>query len=455
MNNQRRYFLRLASLGAGAAALGTASGTRPALAAPQPVVTAGLDAAPHVGSLEDQTEYLQRAINQAASTRTPVALRPTTYRASGLELPPGVEINGITGATRIVANRARPIFTSAHAGEVRISGITFDGGGQSLPQGAGLVTLADGERVRVADCEFIGAAGFGLALDGIGGEVTGNTVTGASDAGIFSINARGMTIARNRIRRAGNNGIQVWRSERGEDGSIVADNIIEQIDSRDGGTGQNGNGVNVFRANNVTVRGNRISDCVFSAVRGNGASNIRILDNTCKDLGEVALYAEFSFEGAIIANNTVDGAGHGVSVTNFNEGGRLAVVQGNIFRNLAPQARARIENKDHGVGIYVEADTAVTGNVVENAARAGIEAGWGRYLRDVTITGNVVRQSAVGVAVSVVTGAGAALIANNLISGAAHGAIVGMDHSTPVTGDLAKEGTTRYSQLVISGNRVN
>ena len=213
--------------------------------------------------------------------------------------------------------------------------------------------------------------------------------------------------------------------------------------------------MNVFRAGGVTVRGNRIKDCVFSAVRGNAASNLRILENTCSGLGEVALYAEFSFEGAIIANNTVDGAGHGVSVTNFNDGGRLAVVQGNILRNLGPQARARIENKDHGIGIYVEADTAVSGNVIEKAARAGVMAGWGAYLRDVTITGNVVRQSAVGVAISVVTGAGAALIANNLISGAARGAIIGMDHYTPVTGDLAKDGATRYSQVFINGNRVN
>jgi len=33
----------------------------------------------------------------------------------------------------------------------------------------------------------------------------------------------------------------------------------------------------------------------------------------------------------------VDGAAEGVSVCNFNEGGRLAVVQGNIIRNLLPK----------------------------------------------------------------------------------------------------------------------
>jgi uncharacterized secreted repeat protein (TIGR03808 family) len=231
--------------------------------------------------------------------------------------------------------------------------------------------------------------------------------------------------------------------------------MVEEIGAQDGGTGQNGNGINVFRAGNVTVRGNRVHNCVFSAIRGNAASGLRIVENACTQLGEVALYVEFGFEGAVISNNTVDGAGHGISVTNFNDGGRLAVVSSNILRNLAPQPHARIANETHGVGIYVEADTAVTGNVIEKAAQAGIMAGWGRFLRDVTVTGNVVRSAPIGIGVSVTTGAGAALIANNIISGAMRGAIVGMEHLEPVTGDLSKDGALRFSQLVVSGNRVN
>jgi uncharacterized secreted repeat protein (TIGR03808 family) len=449
MDGTRRHFL----IGLGSTALATVS----AQAAPQ-LTAVGLDAAQlgvRAGSADDQTIPLQRAIDQAASMRAPLSLSPGSYRVSGLTLPPGTQIAGMAGATRLIANRNKPIFTSTRANDVQLSGLSFDGGGQSLPDNQGLVTLIDGERVRVSDCEFIGAGGFGLKFDRIGGEVTGCSIIGAADAAIFSLDARGLVIARNQVRRAGNNGIQVWRREAGEDGTLVLDNTIQEIGVRDGGTGQNGNGVNVFRAGNVTVRGNRIKDCVFSAVRGNAASNIRMTDNTCSGLGEVALYAEFGFEGAVIANNTVDGAGHGVSVTNFNEGGRLAIVQGNIFRNLGPQAHARIENANHGIGIYIEADTAVTGNVVERAARAGIMAGWGRHLRDVSITGNVVRQSDIGIGVSVAPGAGAVLIANNLISGATRGAILGMDHLRPVTSDLAKDGAARYSQLAISGNRVN
>jgi uncharacterized secreted repeat protein (TIGR03808 family) len=97
----------------------------------------------------------------------------------------------------------------------------------------------------------------------------------------------------------------------------------------------------------------------------------------------------------------------------------------------------------------------VTGNVVENATRAGIRAGWGPYLRNVAVTGNVVRESGIGIAVSVVAGAGSAVISGNLIAGARQGAIIGMEWHKAVTGDLGRAGTERYPQLRISGNQVS
>jgi len=316
------------------------------------------------------------------------------------------------------------------------------------------VHFADGRGVRIVDCDIRAAGRHGVMLEGIEGEVTGSTIVGAEDAAIFSLDARGLRLAGNTIRGAGNNGILVWRSAPGDDGTLVLDNRITEIAARAGGSGQNGNAVNVFRAGNVMVRGNRIDTAAFSAVRGNAAANLQMLGNTCTGLGEVALYAEYSFEGAVIANNVVDGAAIGVAVTNFREGGRLAVVQGNIIRNLIPRRPAGADPHDAaGIGIGVEADTAVTGNVIENAPSAGIAVGWGPYLRDVTVTGNVVRVCEVGIGVSVAAGAGSAVIADNLISGARRGAILGMDGGTPVTGELANGGG-RFAQLAISGNRV-
>ena len=102
----------------------------------------------------------------------------------------------------------------------------------------------------------------------------------------------------------------------------------------------------------------------------------------------------------------------------------------------------------------MEADTSVTGNVIENAPSFGIVAGWGKYLRDVAITGNVIRKAFVGIGVSVVSGAGTALVNNNLISETPRGAVVGPDHARPVTPDLSAEGAQRFAQVVMGTNAV-
>ncbi len=173
------------------------------------------------------------------------------------------------------------------------------------------------------------------------GEVTGNTIS-AADAAIFSLDARALkisaaiTCAPPAITASWSGAARPATTARSS--STTASRTIT---NKSGGSGQYGNAINVFRANNVIVRGNRIRNAAFSAVRGNAASNLQILGNTCTGFGEVALYAEFGFEGAVIANNIVDGAAIGVSVTNFNQGGRLAVVQGNLIRNVVARSPRR------------------------------------------------------------------------------------------------------------------
>jgi uncharacterized secreted repeat protein (TIGR03808 family) len=130
-------------------------------------------------------------------------------------------------------------------------------------------------------------------------------------------------------------------------------------------------------------------------------------------------------------------------------------VQGNIIRNLKPQRPAGTDPGDSsGVGISVEADTVVNGNVIENAPLAGIMLGWGRYLRDVAATGNVVRKAEIGIGVSVTPGAASTVVANNIITESRRGAIMGMAGAKPVTADLAQGGAESYGHLTISGNRV-
>ncbi len=409
----------------------------------------------HAASSEDQTRALQQAIERTAAARVPLVLPPGTYRTAGLRLPRGAALAGMRGATRLLLAAPGALLVAGQADDVALVGLTLDGGNLAAPQMRSLVRLADGERVRIADCTFDGAAQQALALERVGGEVRDNVFTEPGDAGVFSVDARGLAITGNTVRRAGNNAIQVWRSAAGEDGTLVSGNRIEDVRARSGGSGQYGNAIGVFRAGNVTVANNRIAGTAFSAIRGNAASALQVLGNNCSRCGEVAIYSEFAFEGAVIAGNIVDDAAFGVAIANFREGGRLTAVQGNLIRNLRPARPPGTDPGDlAGVGIGVEADTAVTGNVIENAPTAGISVGWGRYQRDVAVTGNVVRNAALGITVSVSEGAGPALIADNMIAGARGGAIVGMDYKRVATGDLARDGAGRFSHLTIGGNRV-
>ena len=336
-----------------------------------------------------------------------------------------------------------------------LSGLTLDGGTIPLPARQGLIYLLGGRDVHITNCEITGSGGNAIWIEQVSGDISGNIITDTAGTAIVSFDALGLIVSRNTITRTNDNGIEILRTAIGDDGTLVADNRIEDIKAGPGGSGQYGNAINAFRAGNVIVRGNRIKNCDYSAVRGNSASNIQIVNNSVTDVREVALYSEFSFEGAVIAGNTVDGAAFGVSVCNFNEGGRIAVVQGNIIRNLVPKRPiGTAPDDDAGIGIYVEADSAVTGNVVENAPAFGIVAGWGKYLRDVAISGNVIRKAFAGIGVSVAAGAGTVLVNNNMISEAPRGAVVGHDHGRPVTTDLSAEGAQRYAQVVIGSNAV-
>ncbi|MDP3075494.1 TIGR03808 family TAT-translocated repetitive protein [Bradyrhizobium sp.] len=454
MDVNRRHLIGVSAAGvAGAMAIAPDA----ARAAP-PTSALGRDATQYgvrPGSPDDQTRSLQRAIDEAARAQVPLALPPGVYRTGMLRLQNGTQLVGIRGATRLVFTGGAAMLQGEGAGNIGLTNITLDGGGIPLPPRRGLLHCLGGRDIRIADCEVTRSGGNGIWFENCSGEVSGNIISKIAVTGFTSFDARGLLVARNTIVDTNDNGIEILRHAIGDDGTMVLDNRIEDIKAGPGGSGQYGNAINAFRAGNVIVRGNRISNCDYSAVRGNSASNIQITGNSVSGVREVALYSEFAFEGAVIANNTVDGAALGVSVCNFNEGGRIAVVQGNIIRNLLPKRPiGTAPDDDAGIGIYVEADTSVTGNVIENAPSFGIIAGWGKYLRDVVISGNVIRNAFVGVGVSVTPGAGTALVNNNMISQAPRGAVVGLDHARPITPDLSAEGAQRFAQVVVGTNAV-
>ncbi len=402
----------------------------------------------------DQSRALQAAIDQTAAHGLTLALMPGTYLARDVTLRPGTRIEGQAGATVLGYAGGGTFVSGAGAHGARLTGLVFDGAMLPL-DGArvrALVQLSDARDVVIDDCVVRQSSRDGIAFERVAGRVTRTTIAAVKGAGLFSLDADtasgAVEIAHCRVHDAMDNGILIWRSAVGADGSRVFATTVERIGNVSGGTGEYGNGINVFRAGGVSVAQCRLTDCAYSAVRGNAASNIQMLGNQVATIGEVALYAEFGFQGAVIANNIIDTAACGIAVTNFDAGGRLAVVQGNLIRNVFRRDHEPVDTR--GDGIAVEADAAVSGNVIERAAASGLLIGWGRHMRDVVATGNLVRDARIGIGVTAVAGAGRCLVAQNLISGARDGAIRAMDHATLVGPDLL--GETKFHHVVLDGN---
>lgn len=428
-------------------AAGAVAGPRVAVARARDTDAPKLNLTP--GSTLDQSAALQSAIDAAAGNGAPIALPPGRFRVGTVNLRSGTRLIGSEGATTLEYAGGGSFIVGENVDHVILEGIKLDGG--YLPLDAeGLIVLRNAGSVRLSRLTLTRSPANGISLNGCSGAIVDCAIDNVMQAAIRSIDSTGLEVAHNDIADCGNAGVQIWRSEPGEDGSIVTGNRIRRIRADAGGTGENGNGVNVFRAGGVLVSANRITDCAFTAVRGNAASDIQITGNSCARLGEVAIYAEFGFEGALIANNLIDTAATGISVTNFNDGGRLAIVQGNLVRKLFRREHEPEDKRGHG--ITVEADTVLTGNVIEAAPTAGIVIGWGPYMREVVATSNLVRGSRVGILVSNDPGAGACLLANNMVSGASDGAIRGMDGEGNPTGPDLTQGASASDRLSIAGN---
>jgi len=367
---------------------------------------------------EDQTAKLQAALMAAADRGLPLMLPAGEILVTGLDFP-GIAIEGIAGRT-VLTGTGRAF----NADGLTIRNVGFRAGrtGADMPA---LLTLDNCPSARIESCSFRDSPQTGLAITSSTVTVSGCAFAGHGDAAIHALDSRGLVISGNRISDCGNAGIRIWRSESGPDGSIVMQNRIETIDWRSGGNGQNGNGINIFRADEVIVADNHIADCAFSAVRLNTTNNTAVTGNVCLDSGEVAIFSEFAFTGSMIANNIVDGAATGISITNLDSGGQLAVCSGNIVRNITPASRVNPDTNP--VGIVAEAETAITGNTVQNVpGGVGIAAGFGPFLRNVLISGNVISAASLGIGVSVVEEAGAVHVADNIISGPFDYAAVGL-----------------------------
>src|SRR5256885_11310311 len=193
----RRHFIGATAATGAFTATEAGATTAPVASSTVPVSGLGVEAI-HLGvrfnGPEDQTEALQRAIDRTAGARLPLILAPGVYRARGLVLPAGSRLIGVPGATRIVASDNAAIIVARGADHILLSGIIFDGSGKALSGDSGLIQLANGRGVAIRDCEIIGSGRNGIVLEGIEGEISTTTITGALGAAIHVRDSRGLTI---------------------------------------------------------------------------------------------------------------------------------------------------------------------------------------------------------------------------------------------------------------------
>ncbi|CAD5300192.1 Twin-arg-translocated uncharacterized repeat-containing protein [Bosea sp. 62] len=453
----RRDWLRTALFGTVAASAGPVLAQAPRPSTPTPLGMLGLEAVQfglRPGSAEDQSRVLQAALVEAVKRDAPLIVAPGRYRIANVVLPENARLTGVPGATQFIAAQAGPMLVARRIKRAAIAGIMLDGLDIKLSQRVGLLNAEEVLDLALSDCEFANAGSVGLTLSRTAGRIERNRFRSMRDSALFSLDSRGLSIEANTVEDCGNNGIQLWRSQAGDDQSLVRGNRLNRIRSDAGGDGPNGNGISLFRAGGVVIEGNTLRDCALTFIRNNSGSNVQILGNQGRRCGETALYSEFAFEGAIIANNLIEDCAQGASVTNLDHGGRLAVVANNIIRNaqkgLAPKGKEPVG----GSGLHVEAEAAVTGNVIENASDVGITLGWSWAMRNLVATGNVIRRTGIGISVSLVPKERNALIANNVISEAKLGAVVGTEFGKVVTGDLTKGEDKRAAGIRIEGNSV-
>jgi uncharacterized secreted repeat protein (TIGR03808 family) len=220
---------------------------------------AGTDFGIVPGAVADQSKAVQAALDAAHEQGRPLLLPAGHIFVRNLEFPGAIRVLGQPGATMLVAWLDNPVGKASLANDLSLESVGFSGSPGGARSEHGLLAIESSVGVRVSNCQFLIAATSGLLVQDSAATIEDCTFD-QLDVAIFSRNSRGLTIRGNRIGKCGNGGILLWRDQPGPDGSIVTGNHIAHVLAGDGGNGQNGNGINIFRADRVVIADNVVSD---------------------------------------------------------------------------------------------------------------------------------------------------------------------------------------------------
>jgi uncharacterized secreted repeat protein (TIGR03808 family) len=411
------------------------------------------------------------AVTAARTNGRPLFMRPGIYDAANVDI---LSTNGSGRSIRVYAvpGTVTVRFTGGNycvqirdVNEVQFAGIGFNFQnlplpGYSAPNGvivnsAGYFVVNNSAFFSLEDCTF--ADGNQAASEQtttqrnsykalllVSNNSIGNVKTckfARGDVAIWIQRAR-VTVSNNIIDTIQSNGILVYDLAAGGNNSILENNYINNIDAPFG-DGQTGNGIAVFRANNVVCRNNTTLSCRYSGIRFNASSRAIISGNTIWNAREAALWAEApgagqDMIGSIITDNSIDFSGSGIIVGNsgfFNDGtSRMSIIRGNIVTNMVnntiPAIPSAAGSVTPGIGISVEQDCLIQSNIFESCVGGSIKLGVAQAARDLICDGNLVRNSPVGIVFSDNAAARNIVVSNNVIRGATTAQIA----STPSLG---------------------
>ncbi|MGO9486429.1 MAG: glycosyl hydrolase family 28-related protein [Rhodomicrobium sp.] len=167
----RRYFMGLS--GTAAALFGASA----AEAAPPATALSGrtvLDFGVAPDSPHDQSDAMQKAIDELSASRQPIAIPAGNYRLEKLVLPSNATVLGVPGLSVLTAPGKAPIFETAGR-DVSFRGVTFSG--------LGLLAL-DCRNLSICDCQVLSSAGDGIVCVGTGLYIAGNRAASCAKAAI-------------------------------------------------------------------------------------------------------------------------------------------------------------------------------------------------------------------------------------------------------------------------------
>ncbi|TJW41411.1 MAG: TIGR03808 family TAT-translocated repetitive protein, partial [Mesorhizobium sp.] len=152
------------------------------------------------GALDDQSKAFARLLRDASDRDMPVFLPPGTYVVSNLSLPGRIRLSGVPGASRIVYGGNGHLLMAEQAEHIEFTGLVFDGSNRWMADYAqGLLDLRRVGHLVVDNCQITGSGKNGLALEHASGRVERSEISGAADAGIYSVEAGGLAISGNTV----------------------------------------------------------------------------------------------------------------------------------------------------------------------------------------------------------------------------------------------------------------